>query len=117
MEIKEYQEATQRTLAQLETPLMNDLHMIIGITTESSEISDAYKKHFAYGKELDLVNIKEEVGDIMWYISNLCNLHDWDLRDIMSTNIAKLQARYPEKFNQEQALNRDLNVERNILEQ
>ena len=40
-----------------------------------------------------------------------------DPSEIMSSNIAKLKARYPNKFTQEDALNRDLNVERNILEQ
>ncbi len=117
MEIREYQEAAARTLADLKNPLMNDLHMVTGMVTESAEIADAYKKHFAYGKALDLVNVQEEIGDTMWYIVNLCNLHGWDLRNIMYTNIEKLKARYPEKFTQEHALNRDLDAERNILEQ
>ncbi len=117
MEIREYQEAAARTLADLNNPLLNDLHMVTGMVTESAEIADAYKKHFAYGKELDLVNVKEELGDLLWYIVGLCTMHNWDPKDIMANNIAKLRARYPEKFNQEQALNRDLNAERNILEQ
>lgn len=116
MEIKEYQEKSKRTLANLGTPLKDDLHMVMGMQTETGEITDAYKKHMAYGKKLDLVNVKEEVGDLMWYISNLCNLHGWDLREIMATNIAKLEARYPEKFDSHLAQNRDLDRERNILE-
>lgn len=117
MEINDYQKAAKRTFVDLENSLLNDLHMVTGMVTESAEIADAYKKHFAYGKELDLVNIKEELGDIMWYIACMCELHGWDLRDIMATNIAKLKARYPNKFTSENALNRDLKVERNILEQ
>ncbi len=34
----------------------------------------------------------------------------------LSNNLAKLKARYPDKFTTENALNRDLNKERNILE-
>ena len=116
MEIREYQQKAERTLAKTKDSLTDDLHMILGIQTESAEISDVYKKHIAYGKELDLVNVKEELGDQMWYIANLCNLHGWDLRDIMSTNIKKLEARFPDKFSQEKALNRDLKTEREILE-
>ena len=116
MEIKEYQEKAKKTLANTKDSLTDDLHMILGMQTESAEIADVYKKHIAYGKELDLVNIKEELGDQMWYIANLCNLHGWDLRDIMSTNIKKLEARFPDKFSQEKALNRDLKTEREILE-
>ena len=116
MESKQYQEKAARTLATLATPLMDDVHMIFGMQTESAELADAYKKHIAYGKELDLVNVKEELGDLMWYIANMCNLHGWDMRDLMETNINKLQARYPEKFTNENAMNRDLSKERTILE-
>jgi len=116
MEIKIYQEKAARTLAHLDSSILDDVHMILGLQTETAEISDAYKKHIAYGKELDLVNVKEELGDACWYIANLCNLHGWDLRDILDTNIAKLELRYPEKFTTEKAINRDLESERKILE-
>lgn len=117
MEIRDYQFKASRTLANLESPIMDDLHMVMGMQTESAEIADAYKKHIAYGKNLDLVNVKEEIGDLLWYLANLANLHGWDLRDIMDTNIKKLEARYPEKFNNDNAVNRDLEKERIILEQ
>lgn len=116
MEIKEYQLEAARTIVVLETPLLDDLHMVLGMQTESAELADVYKKHIAYGKELDLVNIKEELADQMWYIANLCNLHGWDLRDILQTNINKLRARYPDKFDKDLALNRNLVKEREILE-
>ena len=116
MEIKEYQQKAERTLARTKDSLTDDLHMILGIFTEGAEIADAYKKYVAYNKKLDLINIKEEIGDILFYIANLCNLHGWDLRDIMDTNIKKLEARFPDKFSQEKALNRDLDTERKILE-
>lgn len=116
MEINTYQEKAARTLAKIDGNILDDLHMILGMQTEVAEIADVYKKCIAYKKTLDYVNIKEELGDAMWYIANLCNMHGWDLRDILDTNIAKLEARYPEKFTEEQALNRNLSVERQILE-
>lgn len=117
MEISEYQEKASRTMANLNSPLLDDLHMVLGMQTEVAEIADVYKKYMAYGKELDLVNVKEEIGDVAWYLANICNLHGWDLRDILDTNIKKLQARFPEKFTQENAINRNLKKERKILEQ
>ena len=116
MEIKTYQGKAARTLAKIDGNILDDLHMVLGMQTEVAEIADVYKKSIAYKKPLDYVNIKEELGDAMWYIANLCNMHGWDLRDILDTNIAKLEARYPEKFTEEQALNRNLSVERQILE-
>lgn len=116
MEINTYQGKAARTLAKIDGNILDDLHMVLGMQTEVAEIADVYKKCIAYKKPLDYVNIKEELGDAMWYIANLCNMHGWDLRDILDTNIAKLEARYPEKFTEEQALNRNLSAERQILE-
>lgn len=116
MEINKYQAEAARTCANIDGDILDDVHMILGFVTESAEVADVYKKYIAYKKELDLVNVKEELGDLLWYIANLCNMHGWDLRDIMQTNIDKLKARYPEKFTEENALNRDLNKERSILE-
>jgi NTP pyrophosphatase (non-canonical NTP hydrolase) len=116
MEIREYQKEASRTNADLGSQTMNDLHMVLGMQTESAEIADQYKKHLAYGRELDLVNVKEELGDLMWYVANLCEMRGWDLRDIMATNIEKLRVRFPEKFEQSKAITRDLEAERSILE-
>jgi NTP pyrophosphatase (non-canonical NTP hydrolase) len=116
MEINNYQKEAARTCAIIDGDIMDDLHMVLGMQTEAAEIADVYKKHIAYKKELDLVNVKEELGDIMWYIANMCNMHGWDLRDIMQTNIDKLRARFPEKFTKEHAVNRNLDKERKILE-
>ena len=117
MNINDYQNKAARTCAKIDGAIMDDLHMVLGMQTEAAEIADVYKKTIAYKKPLDFVNIKEEVGDLMWYVANLCNMNGWDLREILDTNIAKLEARYPEKFTEEQAINRNLEWEREILEQ
>jgi NTP pyrophosphatase (non-canonical NTP hydrolase) len=90
MEIQTYQFKATRTLAEIDGNILDDLHMIIGMQTEVAEIADVYKKHIAYKKPIDYVNIKEELGDALWYIANLCNIHGWDLRDILATNIANV---------------------------
>lgn len=120
MNYKEYQNESKRTCPKLNDNLReglsDELHMVIGISTEAGELLDAYKKHFAYGKELDTVNVEEEIADIIWYISNLCRLKNIDFEKALQRNIDKLKARFPEKFTQKDALNRDLDVERKILE-
>ncbi len=120
MKYEDYKEQSQRTCPNLKDELReglsDELHMVMGISTEAGELLDAYKKHFAYGKDLDVVNVGEEIADIMWYISNLCRIKGIDLEEMMQRNVDKLKARYPEKFTQENALNRNLDNERNILE-
>jgi len=92
------------------------LHGGMGISTEAGELLDALKKHIFYGKKLDYVNISEELGDILYYISICMNVLGISFEEVMEKNIEKLKARYPEKFTEDKAINRDLDTERKILE-
>lgn len=92
------------------------LHAGLGLTTEAGEFLDALKKHLFYGKPLDLVNLREELGDIMWYLAIACSALDTTFEQEQARNIAKLKARYPDKFTSHKAIERDLTAERIILE-
>lgn len=92
------------------------LHGAIGCCTEAGELQDMLKKHFFYGKPLDLVNIMEEAGDMLWYIAILLDAAGYTMSQAMDTNIAKLRKRFPDKYDDNKALNRDLVSERKILE-
>jgi NTP pyrophosphatase (non-canonical NTP hydrolase) len=92
------------------------LHAAIGLATESGELLDALKKHIFYGRELDVVNVKEELGDAQWYVATGVDACAADLMEVMITNIQKLRARYPDKFKEADALQRNLEQERLILE-
>lgn len=118
MEISKYQVEAARTNATIEPgyAMLENLHMVMGMTTEVGELMDVFKKNLAYKKPIDWVNAKEEIGDLMWYIVNFCNINGFDIREIMQTNIDKLQARFPDKFSTEKANVRDLSIERTILE-
>lgn len=116
MNYKEYQNLASKTFAEAGDETLNLLHCAIGASTEAGELMDAFKKHIYYKKELDVVNIGEEIADIQWYLFNLCRLLDLDMEQLLEANIAKLKARYGEKFSTEKAINRDLDTERNILE-
>ena len=92
------------------------LHASMGLVTEAGEFQDMLKKHLYYGKELDTVNLKEEIGDVLWYCAIALKALGTNFESVMKTNIEKLQARYPEKFTEYHAKNRNLNKEREILE-
>lgn len=115
MDTTTYLRESERTLVQKGKD-MNLLHGAIGICTEAGELLDAFKRKLFYGKELDVTNVKEEIGDIMWYVAILLRELDLDLHELMQLNIDKLRARYPEKFTETHALNRDLQKERDTLE-
>lgn len=92
------------------------LHAALGCTTESGEFADQIKKALVYGRDLDEVNVKEELGDMLWYIQLGCNILECTVLDLISMNMRKLAARYPGKFTKEAELLRNLDEERRILE-
>lgn len=91
--------------------LIDAIHGIVGVATEAGELVEALSK-----PSLDEVNIKEEMGDILWYIAVLCKTMNCTFEEIMITNINKLKTRFPERFNETNALNRNLDAERKVLE-
>lgn len=72
--LSEYQQLASRTCVDLGDYEINCFHMNSGINTEIGEYIDAVKRHIAYGKAIDIVNLGEELGDIMWYVANRANL-------------------------------------------
>lgn len=92
------------------------LHAGMGLCTESGEFMDMLKRHLFYGKPLDLVNAKEELGDSMWYIALAIDVISTTLNEVMTVNINKLKLRYPEKFSEVHAIERNTVAEREFLE-
>lgn len=93
------------------------IHASQGMQTESAEFTDVLKKYLFYGKETDRTNMAEEIGDIMWYVAIACDALGVDLEEVMKTNINKLKARFPDKFTESDAVNRNLDKERETLEE
>jgi NTP pyrophosphatase (non-canonical NTP hydrolase) len=120
MNLETYKEESARTFAYRKEPLneatTDMLHCAIGCSTEAGELLDAFKKHIFYGKPLDKVNVGEEIADMMWYITNLARLSGLDVELLLQSNINKLRVRFPDKFTEEAAANRNLNAERTALE-
>jgi NTP pyrophosphatase (non-canonical NTP hydrolase) len=69
-------------------------HAVLGVAGEAGELVDAVKKHVVYGKPLDLENLKEEIGDIRFYLEALCNILDLSDQEILQANANKLALRY-----------------------
>lgn len=98
------------------TPTDDIIHAIVGVSTESGELLDAFKKQMFYGKAFDLVNLDEEFGDLLWYIALYAEARGITIPDLAKKNSEKLHTRYRDKFSQAEALDRDLAAERKILE-
>lgn len=92
------------------------IHACMGMQTETAEFTDALKKAIFYGKTLDVVNLKEEIGDLLWYVSIAMDELGTTYEAEMQRVTNKLKLRYPEKFTEEDAINRNLKAERELLE-
>lgn len=79
------------------------IHAALGLASEAGEFADAIKKSFAYDKELDVENLVEELGDLLWFVALASKPLGVSLEQVAMNNIAKLYKRYPEKFSNEAA--------------
>lgn len=91
------------------------VHSMIGACTEIGEVAQALQNYIMTG-DLDIVNVMEEmVGDLGWYAAVFMDEYKIDPYQPYENVINKLRARYPNKFTQEAAENRNLEAEREIL--
>lgn len=70
------------------------LHMAVGISGEAGELLDAIKKAVIYRKPLDTANVKEECGDLLFYITGMLSSIGSNLDEVIAENAAKLSLRY-----------------------
>jgi len=69
-------------------------HMASAICGEAGELFDAIKKHAIYGKEIDLENVVEELGDLEFYLEGLRQGTFIKREETILSNIVKLSERY-----------------------
>ena len=87
------------------------LHALLGLITETTEALENY-----FSPKYSELNQVEEVGDISWYYALLLHSLVPEPSEVWEANIRKLKARYPEKFESQKALNRDLAAEKQALQ-
>lgn len=93
------------------------LHGALGRITEGLEILETLFKYGDTG-QLDMLNVAEESGDGKWYdarIDEVLAECGFVPETIFHANIEKLRARYPGKFSNEAALNRNPKSEMQAL--
>jgi NTP pyrophosphatase (non-canonical NTP hydrolase) len=115
MKLNEFAKLAARTNAEL-APGLDNLHMVLGVVTEAGELADIFKKNLAYNKLIDWVNVQEEIGDCMWYLAVMCKINGFNFEKILDITIDKLKIRYPDKYTDYNANNRNLEEERKALE-
>lgn len=93
-------------------------HGALGIAKECGELLRLLEKWIYYGQTLDVQGVKDELGDICWYLALASNAVGLDVGEIMQANIRKLAVRYPERYSDERAaeIGRNRDAERAAVE-
>jgi NTP pyrophosphatase (non-canonical NTP hydrolase) len=94
--LNEYQTASRRTWSLIKTD-----HAIVyptlGLVNEAGEVAGKVKKIFrdraGVISETDREALKHELGDVLWYLAQICTELDITLEDVASTNLTKLYDR------------------------
>ena len=66
----------------------------LGIVGEVGEVIDCIKKSLRDEAPLDYTHLKEELGDVLWYICNRATDAHIDMDDVIAHNVCKLKGRY-----------------------
>lgn len=69
-------------------------HMGIGVAGEAGELLDAIKRHTIYGKDLDMENVIEELGDMEFYLEGIRQSLGITREQTLQANKDKLGERY-----------------------
>lgn len=95
---QEYQTLSALTL--LPQVKGNASYLALGLCTESAEIADLVKRAIRQGipateihEFISIEDVKNELGDLLWYLVQFASLHNLTLEEIMQANVEKLQHR------------------------
>ena len=108
MTINEYQALAMTTLNPELSKKDVLINGVMGLCGESGEAIDIVKKHLFQGHDLEKEKLAKELGDIAWYLAEAATALDMDLEDIFAANIEKLRKRYPEGFDTDRSIHRDV---------
>jgi NTP pyrophosphatase (non-canonical NTP hydrolase) len=99
-----YETFVNNLMKTMATPAEELHHAGTGIAGEGGEILDATKKVWVYRKELDIMHLIEELGDLRFYYQAMLNLLGITDEQVRAQNMKKLRVRYADgKYSDAQA--------------
>jgi NTP pyrophosphatase (non-canonical NTP hydrolase) len=96
-----YQREVARTAPAGPTTPLVLATLALGLTGEAGEVADLVKKYIGHGHDLPSSKVREELGDALWYITDLAAKLGFSLEEVAAFNVAKLRRRYPGGFSHE----------------
>lgn len=109
MNTKDYQEfvsTTSGAFASLTVEQGRIAAAALGLVGEAGETSEVIKKYLFHGHDLPKEKIEKELGDVLWYVAELCNALDITLENVMEQNVEKLSKRYGSEWSSQKSIDR-----------
>ena len=103
----DYQAQARRTQNIHLDPHQKLEHALFGLCSETGEIHSIFQK-IHQGHQLLVADLIGEMGDLMWFVSELADVYGLKLGDIAQANIDKLKKRYPGGFDEEASIHREV---------
>ena len=91
MKFRKYQKHAAKTVQKP----FSDVFFALGLAGEVGEVCNLIKKQERDGAD-HTERIKEELGDVLWYLTQLCAKYS-SLEEVAAHNLAKLEDRYDEE--------------------
>ncbi len=93
MDLKTYQAFTRTTAIYPEDRTLE--YLALGLASEAGEVAGVVKKWIRDQTPQDVLvdKLRAEMGDVCWYLAELCTAAGLDLGDVFAANMAKLQDR------------------------
>ena len=96
MDFNTYQKNARLT-AQYPNLGSNYIYPTLGLVGEAGEVAEKVKKVIRDKKGVfdneSKKGLKKELGDVLWYVSNICTEFNFSLDDIALQNLEKLKLR------------------------
>lgn len=106
MNFNQYQKLASRT-ANLDESNQDMLaNFALGLAGEAGKTVDLIKKYRFHGHPLEREELVKELGDVLWYASQIADLAMIDFDEVAESNISKLMKRYPDGFNSADSIKR-----------
>ncbi|MCX6759846.1 MAG: nucleoside triphosphate pyrophosphohydrolase family protein, partial [Candidatus Nealsonbacteria bacterium] len=76
-----YQEFVKSVDKKFDDPEKEIMSHGLGISGEAGDVAGCIKKTISH-KDDQGPGIKENLGDVLWYIAAICNYFGWNLEDV-----------------------------------
>jgi len=91
---KDYQTTSKKTYSNIATNNHEIIYPTLGLVNEAGEVAGKIKKIFRDKKgefdTKDIEDLKDELGDVLWYFTQMCSILGLSIEEVAERNLDKL---------------------------